>query len=129
MAHDIAGLGAIVLAGGGRLQADRSHLLGPLLVVIAAPARLAEMVLPQMDHFMSEGGEHFFLWPVPEVSGIQGDLIGQGAVGTTKSIAAKIPVALLASLQRDKAVRQLALEQRAVQSSRMPAAKDRRFHG
>ena len=50
---------------------------------------------------MSEGGEDLFLWPVPEVSGIKGDLIGQGAIGTTKSITAKIPVALLASLQRD----------------------------
>ena len=101
MAHDIAGLGAIVFTGRGGLQADRSHLLGPLLVMIAAPARLAEMVLPQMDHFMSEGGENLFLWPVPEVGGIKGDLIGEGAVGTTKSITAKIPVALLASLQRD----------------------------
>ena len=95
MPHHIAGLGAIVLAGRSRLQADRFHLLGPFLVVIAAPARLAEMVLPQMDHFMSEGGEHLFLWPVPEVRRVQGDLIGERAVGTTKSIAAKIPVALL----------------------------------
>ena len=105
VAHDIAGLGAIILAVGSRLQADRPHLLGPLLVVIAAPARRPEMVLPQMDHFMGEGGEHFLLRPVPEVSGVQGDLIGHGAVGATKSIAAKIAVALLASLQRDKAVR------------------------
>ena len=116
MPHHIAGFGTIVLPGRCRLQADRFHLLGPLLVVIPAPARRAEMVLPQMDHFMCEGGEHFFLWPVPEVGRVQGDLIGERAVSTTKSITTKIPVALLASLQRDKAVRKLALEQRAIQS-------------
>jgi hypothetical protein len=69
-----------------------------------------------MDHFMSEGGEHFFLWPVPEVGRVQGDLIGECAVSTTKSITAKIPVALLASLQRDKAIRKRTIEQGAIQS-------------
>jgi hypothetical protein len=64
---------------------------------------------------MSEGGEYLFLWPVPEVGRVQGDLIGECAVSTTKSITAKIPVALFASLQRDKAVGQLALEQRTIQ--------------
>jgi hypothetical protein len=35
--------------------------------MVAAPAGLAEMVLPQMDHFMSKASEYVFLWPVPEV--------------------------------------------------------------
>jgi hypothetical protein len=54
-----------------------------------------------MDHFMSKGCEYLFLWPVPEVGRVQGDLIGKRAVCTTKSITAKIPLALFASLQRD----------------------------
>ena len=87
------------------------------------------MVLPQMDHFVGKGGENFLLGPVPEVRRIKGDLIGERAVGTSETIAAKIPVALLVALKRDETIRKRGLEESAIQKSRKPAAMDRKFHG
>src|ERR1017187_6783196 len=69
-----------------------------------------------MDHFVGNGGENVLLGPVPEVRRIKGDLIGKRAVGTSETIAAKIPVALLVALKRDETIRKRGLEERAIQS-------------
>jgi hypothetical protein len=54
--HLLPGVLAAGLAGVGRDQADGTHVPGPFLVVVATPGRLAEMVLPEMGHFMNERG-------------------------------------------------------------------------
>ena len=54
MAHLVAGVLAALFAGVGRDQAERAHLVCPFLIVIACPARLAEMVLPQVAHLMDQ---------------------------------------------------------------------------
>ena len=127
MMHAVAGFLAAFFAGSGGLQTDRLHAFGPFAVMIAAAAGLAVMVLPQMRHFMGEGGQHFGDRAVVEMARIERDLVGHEPVAAAEPVAGEIPVSAIAALQRDQAVGQFAFEQGPVQIRRTPAGSGRRF--
>ena len=52
VAHVFTGLPAARLAGAAGIQADTLHLRAPFLVVIPAPRRFAEGLLPDVGHLM-----------------------------------------------------------------------------
>jgi hypothetical protein len=63
------------------------HPVGPFAIVIAAAARLAVMVLPQMRHFMGEGGQHFRDRAVVEMARIERDLVRYEPVAAAEAVA------------------------------------------
>jgi hypothetical protein len=65
------------LVDADRLEANGEHHLAPLLVVVAALARLAEMVLLQMRHFVRQGRQDRAGRALLERRGIERDLIGE----------------------------------------------------
>ena len=73
------------------------------------------MVLPQMRHFMGEGGQHFADRAVVKMARIERDLVRHKPVAAAEAVAGEIPVGAVAALQRDQAVGQFAFEQRPVQ--------------
>ena len=115
MTDAVAGFLAAFLAGAARVQTDRFHPLRPFAIVIAAAAGLAAMVLPQMHHFMDEGGQHFGDRTHMEIARIERDLVGDQPVSAAEPVAAEIPVAALAALQGDEAIGQFAFEQGPVE--------------
>ena len=63
VARLLAPAGAVV----GGPKADSEHFIRPLLVVEAAAAGLAEMLLPEVNHFVGEGGKGFNVGAVADV--------------------------------------------------------------
>ena len=115
MTHAVAGLIAALLTGAARLQADLFHTSGPFAIVVAAAAGRTVMVLPQMHHFMGEGGEHVRGSAVVEVAWIERDLIREHAVSAAEAVAGEVAVRAVAALERDQAVWQLTVEEFPVQ--------------
>src|SRR3954454_21204473 len=76
IAHMVAGFLAALLAGAAGLKAYEFHPFGPLAIVIAAATWFAVMVLPQMHHFMGEGGQHFHHRMIVKVAWVERNLVG-----------------------------------------------------
>ena len=62
------------LPGVGRHQSDLDHLVSPLRIMIPSPARPAEILLPQMAHFMYQGRMPVPIYPVHKI-GVDADLV------------------------------------------------------
>jgi hypothetical protein len=115
MTYAVAGLIAALLTGAARLQADLFHTRGPFAIVIAATAGRAVMVLPQMHHFMGEGGEHVRGGAVVEVTWIERDLVSEHAVRAAEAVAGEVAIRAVAALERDQAIWQFTVEEFPVQ--------------
>ena len=92
-----------------RDQADFPHLRGPFLVVVAGPRRLAEMVLPEMGHFMRQRRQRSRRRAAGEVGRVQGDFVGHllRVADAGEPLAGKIAVGSLVPLHGDEAGREL----------------------
>src|SRR5947209_17265981 len=74
--HLLAGLFRACLTGCSRDKPDFPHFGCPLFIMVPLSRRLPIVVLPQMHHFMSEGGEHFSWFPRGKVDWIKCNFIG-----------------------------------------------------
>lgn len=102
------------LARAGRHQADGLHPFGPFLVVVARPARRAEVPLPKVRHFMHQGLEHFHWRYRREVFRVERDFIRLAAVPPAEALLREVAIGPLQALESDQTVRQPAVEQRLV---------------
>lgn len=100
-----------------RLQPDATHLARPLPVMVAAPARLARVRLPQMAHFMHKRAQNLLVAAPGEVVGVERDLVGaQGAVGAGgEALGREVAAGGPAALEGDQARRQVAGEQMRIE--------------
>lgn len=103
------------LAGIGRHQADGFHFVGPLFVVVAASARLAEMELPSVRHFVNQSLQYFEQRHDTKIGWIHGDFVGHGLfVPVGEPARREIAIGALFALHRDETVRELTIEQSGV---------------
>jgi hypothetical protein len=56
-------------------EADGIHLCGPLLVMVAAPTRLAVVLLPLMHHLMHDGRDDFAIGAIEKRARVQRNFV------------------------------------------------------
>ena len=112
----LAGTLAAGLTGIRRREPDAVHQRGPFLVVISGPARRAEMVLLEMDHFVDQRRQRLRGRTVLEVLHVERDLVADlVAVGGFKHLTMEEAARLAVLAYSDQAIRQFAAEQPLVE--------------
>jgi len=116
--HAVAGTFAARLPGTGRHQAYAFHLRGPFGIVIAPPAGLAVVMLPEMHHLMHQGLQAMQHPKRGEIVRIDGDFVrgcGPGRAG--ELLGAEIAAAMGLALHGDQAIGQGVAEQLGIEHS------------
>jgi hypothetical protein len=115
--HFLSGFLAACLAGGGGDQADLAHFGCPLSVMVAFAWGCAVVVLPEVAHFVCQGGQDFIRGTGGEQGRVEGDFIGDqvGVGAADKPFTGEVAVRAFVPLHGDEAGWQAVAKEFAVE--------------